>query len=324
MHTKATASQKVNGHADTEALPAFGVWAPSLTPLKENLGVDTDRYVTHVKWLLGQGCHGIVVWGSTGEANSFSVNERCALLEALLDAGIPAHQLMVGTGCCALTDSVTLTAHAVAHGCEKVLVLPPFYYKGVSDDGIYRHYAEIVERVGEAKLRIFFYHFPKLSAVPITLSLVERLLDTYPTHMAGLKDSAGDWTNTFELLKRFPSLAIFPGSETFLLDGLQRGGAGCITASANINARAIRNVYDGYRAQAPDVKDEQNNITSVRRVLDEKPLVPTLKGIVSRMRKDPEWLRMRPPFVARAPALSDAGLAALTDAGFVLPGAHTP
>jgi len=318
-----SANPSASTHLSLDSLAATGVWVPALTPINADLYPDAHRYVTHVKWLLEQGCHGIVVFGSTGEANSFSVDERRALLEALLEAGIPASKLMAGTGCCALTDSVTLTSHAAVNGCDKVLVLPPFYYKAVSDEGIYRHYAEIIERVGDPKLKILLYHFPKLSGVPISLDLIERLLGSYPDNIAGIKDSSGDWNNTRALLARFPGMAVFPGTETFLLDGLENGAAGCISATVNVNANAIRNVYDGYLQQSSHTAEQQAQINSVRRVIEKTPLVPTLKKIIARMRQDPEWLRMRPPFVTHAPELTDAELTELTDAGFVLPGAHT-
>src|SRR5206468_1240421 len=151
-----------------------GVLAPVVTPFKRDLSPDRERYVRHCKWLLANGCRGLAVFGTNSEANSLSVDERMVLLETLIQEGVPATALMPGTGCCALRDSVRLTAHATALGCAGVLMLPPFYYKGVSDEGLYRSFTEVIERVGDARLRLYRYHIPPVSQVPITLARIER------------------------------------------------------------------------------------------------------------------------------------------------------
>ena len=228
-------------------LAAHGVWSPVLVPLRPDLSIDSERFIAHAHWLLAQGCHGLALFGTTSEANSFSVSERKALLERVVETGISPERLMVGTGCCALTDSVELTRHAVGAGCRRVLMLPPFYYKGMSDEGLFRSFAEVIERVGSPDLRVFLYHFPRLSGVPVTEGLIALLVDAFPEVAAGVKDSSGDWSNTRMMLDRFPRLAIFPGSEVFLLDGLRAGGAGCITATSNVNAAGARAVFDAWR-----------------------------------------------------------------------------
>ena len=165
-----------------------------------------------------------------------STGEKLELLDALTEAGIAAERMMPGTGCCALSDSLALTRKAVELGCAGVLMLPPFYYKGVSDEGLFRSYAEIIERVGDARLRIYLYHIPQVAQVPISLALIERLLKAYPGTIAGVKDSSGDWDNTRAMLERFQpqGFDVFAGSETFLLATLRGGGAGCISATANV------------------------------------------------------------------------------------------
>src|SRR5690348_14645891 len=177
-----------------------GVLAPAVTPFKHDLSPDAERYVRHCKWLLANGCRGLAVFGTNSEANSLSIEERMVLLETLIQEGVPAAALMPGTGCSALTDSVRLTAHAVALGCAGVLMLPPFYYKGVSDDGLYRNFAEVIERVGDARLQLYLYHIPPVSQVPITLALIERLLKKFPGPEPGVKDCSGDWSNTKAML----------------------------------------------------------------------------------------------------------------------------
>ena len=221
-----------------------GVLSPVVTPFGKDLSPDPARFIAHCRWLLTQNC-GLAVFGTNSEANSLSVNERIALLDSLLAADVDPSRMMPGTGCCALTDTVRLTEHAVKAGCAGVLMLPPFYYKDVSEEGLYRNFSEVVERVGDARLRIYLYHIPPVAVVGITPGLVERLLKKYPTAIAGMKDSSGDWNNTRTFLDAFAKSGfdIFPGSESFLLAGLRNGGAGCISATANVNPAAIDKLY---------------------------------------------------------------------------------
>lgn len=284
-------------HPSALARPIHGVWSPVLVPVREDFSIDTERFIAHARWLLEQGCHGLALFGTTSEANSFSLEERMGLLEAALEAGIDPEQMMVGTGCCALTDSERLTRHALEHGCNKVLMLPPFYYKGVSDAGLYRSYATVIDRVGNENLRVLFYHFPKLSGVPITTGLIELLLADYPGIIAGLKDSSGDWSNTADLIERFPEMCIFPGSERYLRQGLDNGGAGCITATANVNAAGARAVWDAWKDAAGDLDARDEMLVAVRGAIEAYPLIPAQKFLLARHRKDPQWLRVRPPLL---------------------------
>ncbi len=223
-----------------------GVLSPVVTPFDSELRPDRERFVRHCRWLIDQGV-GLAVFGTNSEANSMSVAEKIALLDALIDAGLPPARMMPGTGCCAFTDSVELTRHALRRRCAGVLMLPPFYYKGVPDNGLFRSYAEIIERVGESDLRIYLYHIPPVSQVPISLALIERLLQAYPGTIAGIKDSSGDWSNTQAMLERFQprEFDVFAGSETFLLATLRGGGAGCITATGNVNPSGDRAPQSG-------------------------------------------------------------------------------
>lgn len=309
--------------SDTEPGPdkAYGLWVPALTPLDEALVPDPKRFVAHAKALLEQGCHGIGIFGTTGEATSFSVDERIALMEAALEAGLPAAQLMIGTGCCALSDTLALTKRAVELGCTRVLMLPPFYYKGPSDEGLAASYSEVIERVGNADLQIYLYHFPRLSGVPITHGLIERLRAAYPRTIAGVKDSSGDADGTAAYLSAFPDLAIFPGTETLMLPMLEKGGAGSITASANVNARAIRRVYDAWAAGDPEKTALQARITEIREVLQANPLIPALKHIVAQETGDPGWRRIRPPLMPLSDAAAQALTKNLADHSFVFGGA---
>src|SRR5437016_13617589 len=212
-----------------------GVLSPVVTPFKADLSPDPERFVKQCRWLLSQDV-GLAVFGTNSEANSLSTDEKVDLLDRLVGAGVDPARMMPGTGCCALTDSVRLTAHAMKLGCGGALMLPPFYYKGVSDDGLFRSFAEIIERVGEARLRVYLYHIPPVAQVPITLGLVERLLKAYPQQTAGMKDSGRDWNNPKAFLAAVARAGfdVFAGSETFLLQNMRGGGVGCISATANV------------------------------------------------------------------------------------------
>ncbi|MBX3652453.1 MAG: dihydrodipicolinate synthase family protein, partial [Burkholderiales bacterium] len=234
-----------------------GVLSPVVTPFDKDLNPDTHRFIAHCKWLISQGS-GLAAFGTNSEANSLSVNERLALLEAILAAGIDPRRMMPGTGCCSLSDSVKLTEHAVKAGCAGVLMLPPFYYKGVSDEGLYRNFSEIIQRVGDSRLRIYLYHIPPVAVVGITPKLVERLLKQYPETIAGMKDSSGDWNNTKTFLDNFAKQGfdVFAGSESFLLANMRNGGAGCISATANVNPGPIDKLYREWKNADADAQQK--------------------------------------------------------------------
>jgi 4-hydroxy-tetrahydrodipicolinate synthase len=301
---------------ETAADKVGGVWCPVLTPVDEELRPDPRRFVAHARWLLEQGCHGLGVFGTTGEANSFSVDERIELLEAAVSGGLPPQRLMVGTGCCALTDTVRLTRHALDLGIRDILALPPFYYKGNSDEALCTSFDLVIQRLGTSDFRLFLYHFPKLSGVPITPGLIERLRTAYPGTMAGVKDSSGDWENTKLLIERFPDLSIFPGAETYLLPALEIGGAGCITASANVNPAAIRAVFDAHAAGDGAARGKQQDIAHIRSLLQAHPMIPAMKFILADARHDQAWRRVRPPMLALADGEGRGMLAELREHGW--------
>jgi 4-hydroxy-tetrahydrodipicolinate synthase len=296
-----------------------GLITPVLTPFDADLAPDATRLIEHCKWLLTQ-CSGLALFGTTSEANSMAPEERVALLDAVIAAGCDPSRMMPGTGCCSFMDTVRLTRHAVQHGCAGVLMLPPFYYKGVSDEGLYRYYSEVVERVGERRLRIYLYHIPPVTAVGITTTLVERLLKAYPGTIAGMKDSSGKWANTQAFLKAFTAegFDVFTGNENFLLATMRHGGAGCISATANINAAAIRELcaeWDGAAAEAQQVR-----LNLVREAVDQNfPMLAALKSVVAAFRNDPAWTRVRPPLVELSVEQATALAAELEYIGFTLP-----
>ena len=295
-----------------------GVLVPALTPFGRDLVPDAARLGRYCRWLLGRGANGLAVFGTTGEANSLSLGERRSLLESLIDSGVPAERLLPGTGLCSLPETVELTRHAVEAGCGGVLMLPPFYYKGVGADGLFAYYAEVIERVARADLRITLYHFPAMSGVPITLDLVERLIAAYPETVIGLKDSSGEIENTLALLKHFPGFAVFPGSEKLLLEALRHGAAGCISATANVNVGAIRRLIDSYPGRAAE--GHQRAVSAVRDAIEGRPFVPALKALLAHFSGDPDWGIVRPPLAALRPdAVADL-VATASAAGLDLDG----
>ena len=297
-----------------------GVLAPVITPFGKDYAPDAARFVRHCRWLLRSGCAGLAVFGTNSEANSMSVAEKRALLEALIAGGIPGASLMPGTGHCALSDSIELTRAAVELGCAGVLMLPPFYYKGVSDEGLYRHFSEVIERVGDERLQLYLYHIPPVAQVGITLGLIERLLAKYPGIVAGAKDSSGDWNNTRAMLEGFAKdgFDVFPGSEVFLLEGLRHGAKGCITATGNINPGPIANVYRQWRSA--DADRLQAGISATRKVVQKQPMIPALKSAVAHFGNDPAWRTCRPPLVELTSAQEEALITELKSIGFSMPG----
>jgi len=275
-----------------------GVFAPLLTPFNSQGQPDAGRYVAHAKRVLHEGCTGLVPFGTTGEATSLGLDERRALLNALVEGGVAPGLMLAGTGNCALPDCVRLTREAVAHNCAGVLLLPPFYYKGISNEGIFRFIAEVIEQVGDSRLQVYLYHIPPQAVIGYSLDLVARLRDAYPDTVVGLKDSSGDWANTAALIDAFPEFTTFSGSEVFLLDNLRAGGAGCITATANVNAGPMRTLFDNWQSDQADTM--QQAITARRNLIQSKPMIPMLKQIVARATGDSGWLRQRPPLVELA------------------------
>ncbi|QPC42413.1 dihydrodipicolinate synthase family protein [Kaustia mangrovi] len=294
-----------------------GVLSPVVTPFTEDLKPDADRWIRQCRWLLSQNC-GLAVFGTNSEANSMAGSERMALLERLIEAGVDTGRMMPGTGACSLTETVEVTAHAVGLGCAGVLMLPPFYYKGVPDEGLYRHYSEVIQRVGDSRLKIYLYHIPPVAQVPISLDLIARLTADYPDTVVGIKDSSGDWSNTKAMLDRFPGFRVFAGSEAFLLDNMRNGGVGCISATANINPAAIHDLYANW--QAGDADERQKALTDFRQAVAQYPMIPALKQTVAHFTGDAGWARVRPPLVELT-ADQKAGLVAeLERRGFAMPG----
>ena len=318
----------------TEILPQSkrtrGVLAPVVTPFKADLSPDRDRFIRHCQWLLSQNC-GLAVFGTNSEANSMSAEERIKLLDTLVTARIDTSRMMPGTGCCSITETAELTAHAVKHGCAGVLMLPPFYYKNVSEEGLYRYFSEVVQRVGDTRLKIYLYHIPPVAIVGVTPKLVERLLKAYPNAIAGMKDSSGDWNNTKTFLDAFASdgFDVFVGSDSFLLANMRNGGAGTISATANVNPAAIHALYVACTRQSKienwqsELEHRQLRLDVVREIFSNgkfPSMIAVLKQAIAIHGNDPEWTRVRPPLVELTSKQAETLAADLKAIGFTMPG----
>lgn len=271
-----------------------GVNAAILTAMKPDFSPDLDRMAAHARWLLANGCNGLGMLGTTGEANSFGLTERKQILEGLIARGIPAAKLMPGTGCSNLSDTVELTLHAKAQGCRGVLVLPPFYYKGPSDDGLFAYFSEVVNRVGGG-IAIYLYHFPQQSAVPFSLDLIGRLLKACPGAIKGVKDSSGDYANMKAMVDAFAKdgFEVYSGSDEFLQRILADGGAGCITAASNANSHWGGIVYAKRTGAEADAA--QAVLVATRKAATSVPLISGLREIIARSTGDDGWRVIRPP-----------------------------
>ncbi|MGI9203196.1 MAG: dihydrodipicolinate synthase family protein [Woeseiaceae bacterium] len=295
-----------------------GVLSPVVTPFKDDLSPDPERLIKQCQWLLSQNV-GLAVFGTNSEANSLSVDEKIMLLDRMADAGVNTGRMMPGTGCCALTDTVRLTAHAAKLGCAGTLMLPPFYYKGVSDEGIFANFAEVIERVGDQSLRIYLYHIPPIAQVGFSVDLIERLVTRYPRTIVGIKDSSGDWDNTYAMLERkWDDFRVFVGSESFLLANMRNGGAGCISATANVNPAAIDRLYQTW--EHDDAEQQQQALDEIRDTVIAYPMIPALKATVAEFSADEQWRTVRPPLVTLDQDNSSALAGALRRKDFAMPG----
>jgi 4-hydroxy-tetrahydrodipicolinate synthase len=281
------------------SLPVTGVYCASATPVLADLSPNLPAFAAHCRWLIQEGCDGVALLGTTGEANSFSGTERKTILEAALTAGLSPDQLLPGTGVANIPDTIDLTRHALAQGVARVVMLPPFYYKGVSDEGLYAAYARIIEGVADARLRVILYHIPQMSGIAISHDLIERLRTAFPQTIAGIKDSAGKLDNMQAMIARFADFSVLAGADPLLLPLMQAGGAGSITATSNLVARDLAMVFRGANdpSQAEAVAKAQARIEAFRNLSNSYVQLPAIKAMIRYLTGDTGWSRMRPPLV---------------------------
>ena len=298
-------------------LPA--VLSPVLTPFREDGNPDAKALLKQCQWLEANGV-GQAVFGTNSEANSMSDSQKMSTLTALVEGGLnPAH-MMPGTGATSIDATVSMTRHAVNHKCAGVLMLPPFYYKDVTDDGLFAYYSEVIQKVGDAALQIYIYNIPPVTKITLSLSLLERLTKEYPKTVVGMKDSSGDWTYTESVIKLLApaGFRVYAGSEVFLLRTLRAGGVGCISATANVNPKAIADLAANWHGADADQK--QADLDQVRSVFSQYQMIAGMKTAVAHFSKNPEWLRVRPPLMQLNADQQAKLLSELQKINFSMPG----
>lgn len=295
-----------------------GINAAVVTAMNADLSIDLDRMAAHSRWLLANGCNGLAVLGTTGEANSLGIEERLSLLEGLVGQGIPGAKMLPGTGTTAITDTVRLTRAADALGCRGALLLPPFYYKNPSDDGLLAYFNEVAQRAG-GSISLYLYNFPQQSAIPFSVDFIARLLKQNPGKYKGIKDSSGSYENGLAYVENFAKdgFEVYAGDDTLLKPLLEKGSAGCITAASNVNCAIGAQVYAGWNTAAGAVAHEVLALT--RKAVISVPLISGLKALVARNTGDPRWSTIRPPHLPLTAAQQTALFSAFDACGLTLP-----
>ncbi|MBU3547924.1 dihydrodipicolinate synthase family protein [Polynucleobacter sp. P1-05-14] len=298
-------------------LPA--VLSPVITPFKADGSPDAPKLLKQCQWLEANGV-GQAIFGTNSEANSMSAPQKMSTLTALVEGGLKPEHLMPGTGATSIDATVNMTRHAVNHKCAGVLMLPPFYYKDVTDDGLFAYFSEVIQKVGSAALQIYIYNIPPVTKVNLSLSLLERLAKEYPKTVVGMKDSSGDWSYTESVIKLLaPSgFRVYAGSEVFLMRALRAGGVGCISATANVNPKAIADLAAHWRESNADAL--QANLDQVRGIFAKYQMIAGMKTAVAHYTKDSEWLRVRPPLMQLSPEQQAQLLSELKAINFSMPG----
>jgi len=276
------------------SLPA--VLSPVLTPFTANGDVDHQRLLKHCQWLAANGV-GHALFGTNSEANSMSGRQKMDALTKLIEGGLDPSHIMPGTGATAIDAAVSMTNHALAHHCAAVLMIPPFYYKDITDDGLFAYFSEVIQKVGNSALQIYFYNIPPVTKITLSLSLLDRLVRAYPKTIMGMKDSSGDWSYTESVIKLLAphGFRVYAGNEAFLLRTMKAGGAGCISATVNMNPKAIAKLAAHW--EDADAAEQQIGLDRVRSVFDKHQMITGMKTALAFFSKDPDWLRVRPPLM---------------------------
>ena len=275
-----------------------GVIAAAATPLTAALEPDLPRFVTLCRWLLERGCDGLNICGTTGEATSLTVAQRMAIMSAAASA-LPKSQLMAGTGAAALGDAIALTRHAAELGLAGALLLPPFYYKGVGDDGIADYIGRIVEATAERPIDLYLYNFPQLSGLTYSPALVARLVEKFGARIAGLKDSSGDLAYASEVAGISKNLRVFPSNEAVLLRARAGEFSGCISASVNVNSEFAARAF--HEADGEALK----TASTIRALVSERSLIVSVKAVLAYRLDDRAFETVLPPLICLTEAERD-------------------
>jgi 4-hydroxy-tetrahydrodipicolinate synthase len=295
-----------------------GINAAVLTAMNADLSIDLDRMAGHCRWLLANGCNGLAVLGTTGEANSLGIRERISVLEGLVARGVPAAAMLPGTGTTAITDTVLLTRKAQEMGCRGALLLPPFYYKNPSDEGLLAYFNEVIQRVA-GDIKIYLYNFPQQSAIPFSVEFIGRLLRENPHKVKGIKDSSGNFENSLSYVEAFArdGFEVYAGDDSLLKSLLEKGSAGSITAASNVNCALGAEVYANWNNAAGAAAQEV--LSATRKAVISVPLIPALKSLVARNTRDPSWLNIRPPHLKLTATQESSLFSAFDASGIRLP-----
>ena len=279
-----------------------GIYTASLTPLTSSYEPNLPALVSHVEQLFESGSDGVAILGSTGEANSLTIEQRLDII-SYCGRTLAPERLMMGTGSCALQDSIRPTQASIEAGVFSVLVIPPFYYKPQSDESVIRYYSELISSVDDSRLRIIFYNFPKLSGYNFSTEILQEFKERFGDIAAGIKDSSGNWENMLSITKNVPNFMVYSGTETLLLNILREGGAGCITASANLLAPECQLVYQAWRNDQQNTAEQvQKELTVLRKALESYQFVSELKGLMALHTGSEHWQEMLPPFIPLLPS----------------------
>jgi 4-hydroxy-tetrahydrodipicolinate synthase len=282
-----------------------GIWPAMLTPLDDQLNIDHPKLAAHALSLMRAGCGGVTIFGTTGEGPSFSLQERQQAVEQLIAHGVPAERIMVSTSCAAVADTLALTRHAVALGVHGCLVLPPFFFKGVSDEGILNAYIQVIEGVGHSNWRLYLYHIPQVIGVHLTHGVIAELVKRYPKLIAGIKDSSCDRAHSVALAKAFmPPLTVYVGFEPDLPTMGPMGSTGAISGLANFLPRIVHRMV--LESTAASTAHDAQRVQSMLDLLQAHSLMPALKSVMATLHNDPGWLRVRAPLVAMTPEAHQA------------------
>jgi 4-hydroxy-tetrahydrodipicolinate synthase len=271
-----------------------GVYAATLTPMHNDFSCNYKELANHCKDLMSRGCSGVVLFGSTGEGPSFSVEERILTLKNLIDLGLDPKRLIMGISCCSFKDAVALTFTATKLNCAAVMIVPPFFYKNTDEKGVITFYKEIIQQVENPNLKIFLYHIPQFSGVPITINMISALRQKFPHQVIGIKESEGNMSFTKEILAKFPDFKVFVGKETHISEAIKSGAAGSITGLCNAFPELTCSLFEyGRNQQKPNYNEIVNNIV---KILSDHPIFPAIKKLVE-MQKGSAWQTMRPPLI---------------------------
>lgn len=279
-----------------------GIVCPILTPFNHDLSFNDDLYLQHAQNLLDSGIHILSPFGTTGEALSMSVAERIKAVDCLVDGGIDPSRIMPGAGLCNFPETLRLVRHAIERGCRAVMLLPPFFYKNASDEGLFGYFSKLIETINSPDLKICLYHIPPMAGMGFSPELASKLSHAFPETVVAYKDSSGKMENTLGIRSQAPDLSVFPGSEIYLKAGLENGCAGCISATCNINSQAIRDVYDIFFGhEAGDLNAKNAEMIDFRRKIDAYSPISIMKGILAREWREERWRNVRLPLLPATP-----------------------